>query len=152
MSVSSFCLNGLFLLSKGLKKNKNTLDIKANVLCILKGREREALSLYNCCCLVAQSCPTLCYPMDCSPPDPSVHEISQARILEWILFPSLGDLPDQRIEPKSPTLPRWHSVNNSPANAGGAEDAGFIPGLGRSPGEWKGYPLQYSGLENPRTV
>ena len=27
-------------------------------------------------------------------------------------------------------------------------DLGFIPGLGRSPGEGKGYPLQYSGLEN----
>ena len=29
-----------------------------------------------------------------------------------------------------------------------AEDLGSIPGLGRSPGEGKGYPLQYSGLEN----
>ena len=29
-----------------------------------------------------------------------------------------------------------------------AGDLGSIPGLGRSPGEWKGYPLQYSGLEN----
>ena len=28
------------------------------------------------------------------------------------------------------------------------EDLGLIPGLGRSPGEGKGYPLQYSGLEN----
>ena len=27
-------------------------------------------------------------------------------------------------------------------------DLGAIPGLGRSPGEGKGYPLQYSGLEN----
>ena len=27
-------------------------------------------------------------------------------------------------------------------------DLGSIPGLGRSPGEWKGYPLQYFGLEN----
>ena len=27
-------------------------------------------------------------------------------------------------------------------------DLGPIPGLGRSPGEGKGYPLQYSGLEN----
>ena len=27
-------------------------------------------------------------------------------------------------------------------------DLGSIPGLGRSPGEVKGYPLQYSGLEN----
>ena len=29
-----------------------------------------------------------------------------------------------------------------------AEDLGMIPGLGRGPGEGKGYPLQYSGLEN----
>ena len=28
------------------------------------------------------------------------------------------------------------------------EDLGLIPGLGRSPGEGKSYPLQYSGLEN----
>ena len=30
-----------------------------------------------------------------------------------------------------------------------AEDLSSIPGLGRCPGEGKGYPLQYSGLENP---
>ena len=30
------------------------------------------------------------------------------------------------------------------------EDLGSIPGLGRSPGEWNGYPLQYSGQENSR--
>ena len=34
--------------------------------------------------LVAQSCLTLCDTMDCSPPGSSVHEIFQARILEWI--------------------------------------------------------------------
>ena len=33
---------------------------------------------------VAQSCPTLCYPVDCSPPGSSVHGIFQARILEWV--------------------------------------------------------------------
>ena len=33
---------------------------------------------------VAQSCPTLCNPMDCSPPCSSVHVIFQARILEWV--------------------------------------------------------------------
>ena len=33
--------------------------------------------------LVAQSCLTLCNPMDCSPPG-SVHAISQARVLEWV--------------------------------------------------------------------
>ena len=33
---------------------------------------------------VAQSCPTLCDPVDCSPPGSSVHGILQARILEWV--------------------------------------------------------------------
>ena len=33
---------------------------------------------------VAQSCPTLCDPMDWSPPGPSVHRIFQARVLEWV--------------------------------------------------------------------
>ena len=32
---------------------------------------------------VAQSCPTLSDPMDCSPPGSSVHRIFQARVLEW---------------------------------------------------------------------
>ena len=36
-----------------------------------------------CVCLVAQSCPILCDPVDCSPPGSSVHGILQARILEW---------------------------------------------------------------------
>ena len=31
-----------------------------------------------------QSCPTLCDPMDCSPPASSVHGIFQARVLEWV--------------------------------------------------------------------
>ena len=38
-------------------------------------------------------------------------------------------------------------VKNLSANAGDI-DLGSIPELGRSPGEGKGYPLQYSGLEN----
>ena len=33
---------------------------------------------------VAQSCPTLNDPMDCSPPGSSVHGIFQARALEWV--------------------------------------------------------------------
>ena len=37
------------------------------------------------------------------------------------------------------------SGKESTCNAG---DPGLIPGLGRSPGEGIGYPLQYSGLEN----
>ena len=54
--------------------------------------------------LVAQPCPTLCDPMDCSLLGSSVHGILQARILEWVTFPSAGDLPDPGIKPGSPAL------------------------------------------------
>ena len=42
-----------------------------------------------CSCVESlQSCPTLCNPMDCSPPGFSVHGILQARLLEWVAMPS----------------------------------------------------------------
>ena len=37
--------------------------------------------------IVIQSCLTLCDPVDCSPLGSSVHEILQARILEWVAIP-----------------------------------------------------------------
>ena len=40
-------------------------------------------------------------------------------------------------------------VKNLPTNVGDARDVGFIPGLGRFPGEGHCNPLQYSCLENP---
>ena len=46
----------------------------------------------------------------------------------------------------STTFPGVSNGKESACNAG---DLGWIPGLGRSAGEGKGYPLQYSGLENP---
>ena len=39
-------------------------------------------------CSVAQLCPTLCNPMDCSPPGSSVYGIFQERILEWVTISS----------------------------------------------------------------
>ena len=57
--------------------------------------------------LVAQLCPTLCYPVDCSPPGSSVHGILQARILEWVAIPfSRG-----YSQPRSPA----HSLPSEPA-------------------------------------
>ena len=53
---------------------------------------------------VAQSCLTLCNPMDCSLPGSSIHGIFQARILEWVAISSPGDLPNPGIEPRSPSL------------------------------------------------
>ena len=40
-------------------------------------------------------------------------------------------------------------VKNPPSNAADAGDVGLIPGMGRSPGEGNGNPLQYSCLANP---
>ena len=84
-------------------------------------------------CYPTQSCPTLCNPMDWSPPDSSLHEIPQARILEWVPFPTPGSLPDPEIElvspassacgflitepPRKPTvLHTWHGLFNSYIN------------------------------------
>ena len=40
-------------------------------------------------------------------------------------------------------------VKKPPACAGEVKDMDLLPGLGRSPGQGNGYPLQYSCLENP---
>ena len=65
--------------------------------------EAEVVQFYedlqNLLSEVAQSCPTLC-----DPTDYTVHGILQARILEWLAFPSPGNLPNSGTEPRSPTL------------------------------------------------
>ena len=155
-----------------------------------------------CCamlCLLAQSCPTLCDPVDCSSPGSSVHGDSPGKntgvgchaFLQGIV-PSQGSNPDRphcrwilyRLSHQG--SPRAHvlviytlyydyvSITNpnkkgqTPEHLllrlsvrlgfpGGSDDKesacsvgdlGSVPGLGRSPGEGKGYPIQYSGLEN----
>ena len=52
-------------------------------------------------CLVTKFCPTLCNPTDHSPPGSSIHGIFQVRILEWVPFPSLGNLLDPGIRTES---------------------------------------------------
>ena len=51
------------------------------------------------------SCVQLCYPMDCSPPGPSVHGILQARTLEWVAMPSSRGSSQPRDQPMSLTSP-----------------------------------------------
>ena len=48
---------------------------------------------------VAQLCPTLC-----NPKDYTAHGILQARMLEWVAFPSPGDFLNSGIKPRSPKL------------------------------------------------
>ena len=56
------------------------------------------------CCLVAKSCPTLCDPMDYSPPAPLSVEFSRQDYWSGLPFPSPGDLPDPGIKPMSTAL------------------------------------------------
>ena len=112
---------------------------------------------------VTQSCPTLCHPMDYT-----VHGILRARILESVAFSFSWGSPHPGIKPRSlplqanslPTeLRRKPSSSSSSlpnsttlwggfgsegkASACNAGDLGSIPGLGRSPEEGNGNPLQY---------
>ena len=48
-----------------------------------------------------------------------------------------------------PKVPDSTVIKNPSANAGDVKDVGLTPGLGRSPGEGNGSPLQHSCLENP---
>ena len=49
--------------------------------------------------MCGQSCPAFSNFMDCSPPGSSVHGIFQARIMEWLPFPTARDLPNPQREP-----------------------------------------------------
>ena len=57
-------------------------------------------------------------------------------------------------EPSTGQEPKWSLYRIDGSSSAGKEsvhnvrDLDLIPGLGRSPGKGKGYPLQYSGLEN----
>ena len=124
---------------------------------------------HSCQSEVAQLCPTLSDPMDCSLPGSSVHAVFQARILEWVaisFYRGFSGPKDQtRVSHtasrlfticKSKTkltvirmaiIKKWRGFSSSSAgkestyNAG---DPGLIPGSRRSTGDRIGYPLQYS--------
>ena len=93
--------------------------------------------------------------MDCSPPASSVRVVLQARILGWVAISFSKWMNTDAIKIKFLIIPSsWQryqgflhgSVSKeSTCNAG---DLGLIPGWGRSPGEGKGYPPQYSCLVN----
>ena len=106
------------------------------------------LSPYAC----MLSCVQLCDPMDCRPPGPLSMGFSRWESLNGQPFPPRDNLPDAGIKPMSPVclsncrhILYHHCGSECACNAW---DLGSVPGLGRSPGEGKGYSLQYSGLEN----
>ena len=106
---------------------------------------------------VAQLCPSLSNPVECSLPGSSVHGIFQARVLEWVAIafsaknlsywenggPIHGNMEVRRKSslPVNTGFPSGSDSKDSVCNVG---DWVLIPGLGRSPGGGLGNPLHYS--------
>ena len=86
------------------------------------------------CCSVAQLYPTLCGPMDCS-------IVNSTLNLLWYV--------NQEFVENCVSFYGFPGGSDGKASAYNAGDLGSILGLGRSPGEGHGNPLQYSYLENP---
>ena len=101
------------------------------------------LSRYFVCVLVTQLCPTLCNPMDCSPPGSSVHGIFQARILEWVaIFFSRGSSWPKDWTWVSCTAGRFFAIwatRAAKAEDGGRGEACPSPNPGRPLGVLLGY-------------
>ena len=111
-----------------------------------------------------QLCPTLCDPIDGSPPGSAIPGILLARTLEWVAISFSKRSQNQLIVISGrhekgegwkiakmvlnilKCFPCSSVGKESACNAG---DPGSIPESGRAPGEGNGNPLQYSCLENP---
>ena len=106
------------------------------------------------------SCPTLCNPMDCSPPNSSVHGIFHARTLEWVAMPSSrGIFPIQVLNPhllcrlhwqmdSLPIVPPgkpiapWFTSNHQPHGHRLFTDLTFNPALRLHGGRTAGSPIR----------
>ena len=70
---------------------------------MVHGKHSLSMVCFNEHCEVAQLCPTLCDPVDCSLPGSSIHGIFQARVLEWVAISfSRGILMSQGLNPDLP--------------------------------------------------
>ena len=93
----------------GLEGQHHECQWMQNVIAFFKeltsaGVDTNRTCVCVCVCTVAQSYLTLCHPMNWSPPDSSVHEISKAEYWSGLPFPSPGDLPNPGIKSESPAL------------------------------------------------
>ena len=87
------------VLGKHLAGAKKNLLLNIRRICILV-----------CCCLVTQSCPTLCDPVDCSPPGSSVHGDSPGKSTAVSCRALLqGIFPTQGLNPRLLCLPYWQA-------------------------------------------
>ena len=81
-------------------------------------------------------------------PDSSVGKESACNAGDLGLIPGLGKIHSRRDRLPLPVFLGFPCGSAGKESVCSAGDLGLILGLGRSPGEGKGYPLQYSGLKN----
>ena len=92
-------------------------------------------------------------PLGCWLPLSQLGPCSSSYLQSWYIHPSAPEL-QPNAKDSSWIIHECFELWGFPDSSVGKEstcnagDLGLIPGLGRSPGEGKGYPLQYSGLEN----
>ena len=116
---------------------------------------QHCLPLYVCGESVTKLCPTLVTPWTKVCQAHLSMGFTRQEYWSGLSFPSPGDLADPGIEPLSCTgrpSPAGSVRKESSCNAGDClliQEMDSIPGLGRSPGEGNGNPLQYSSLGNP---
>ena len=100
---------------------------------LLPLRMKEMITVCVFVCVHAQSCPTLCNSMDCSPPGSSIHGILQARILNWIeiKWSESRSIVSDSVRPRGLYSPR----NSLGQNIGvGSLLQGIFPAQGSNPG------------------
>ena len=104
-----------------------------------RNRKRKAVSLCEPVCLVAQSCLTLCDPVNCHPPDSSVHGDFPGKNTEAVAMPSSRGPPQPGIQARSPAWQIHYRLSHQ-----------------GSPGilEWISYPFSRGSSQprNPTTV
>ena len=88
--------------------------------------------------LVAQSCPTLCHPIDCSPSGSAVHGILQARILEWVAVPFSRGSP----QPRTPDTSLFPQIAQAPP-------AGAHSHCPEEPSSWASWLANWPLLTRP---
>ena len=103
------------------------------------------VSRFLCSCLMTQSRPTLCSPMDYSLPGSSVHGILQARILEWVAISSSRGASRLGMEPVSPVSPALASsfFTAEPPGKRGQTQAPCIGSVEHLPLDHQGSPKLY---------
>ena len=96
-----FCVFTLWLNYNWKMIKFKNLDLDRGLMITLLG----TVSYTMWCELSLQSCPTLCDPMDCSPPGSSIHRNLSQEYWSGLPFPPPEDLPDPGIKLASSALP-----------------------------------------------